>query len=63
MPNKTRLAKISLRDDVGSGVGLEVPSGTRGRPGGSHGVKGINLQCLRGSRDRRAGFHGVNREG
>ena len=40
MPSKTKMAKISLRDEVGSGVGLEGPRESKGRPTGSKGCKG-----------------------
>ena len=60
MPNKTKLAKISLRDEVGSEVGLEGPMGSKGTPTtGSKGFNGVGLLGISGSRDRPTWSQGV----
>ena len=56
----------------GQGVSLEVPKGSRGRPTGSQGVKGLAYRVSRGqgvgrqgpreSRCGHTGSQGVNRE-
>ena len=65
MPNKTKMAKISLRlraplVPVGQGVHLEGPMGSKGSPTtGSKGFNGVGLLGISGSRDRPTWSQGV----